>query len=106
MTIKPIDIQTNISQMHEVAKGEHGRSAINIEGQHKLEKNAEEEANRIRNKLEANKHAEKTIIMREDGRKQKKEKKVTKEELKKNDSDQKQNIANFENIGLKIDVKR
>ncbi|MFH0974639.1 MAG: hypothetical protein V1874_02530 [Spirochaetota bacterium] len=106
MTVKPIDIQTNISHMHEVAKGEHVRSAINIEGQHKLEKDAEEEANRIKNKLDANKHAEKTTIMREEARKQKKEKKLIKDESKKNDSDRKQNLTKFINIGLKIDVKR
>jgi hypothetical protein len=107
MTIKPIDIQTNIAHMHDIAKIEHGRSAAYIEGQHSLEKNAEEEAKRIRNKLEENKHAEKTVIMREERQRQKKDKKY-----RNNPDDnehiegEKSNSLISENIGLKIDVKR
>jgi hypothetical protein len=107
MTIKPIDIQTNIAHMHDIAKIEHGRSAAYIEGQHSLEKNAEEEARRIRNKLEENKHAEKTSIMREENLRKKKDKKYRygqngKEQV----SEEKSDSLKPENIGLKIDVKR
>jgi hypothetical protein len=107
MTIKPIDIQTNIAHMHDIAKLEQGRSAAYIDGQHSLEKNAEEEAKRIRNKLEENKHAEKTTIMREERQRPKKDKKyqnndVDSEQIK----DEKSNSLKPENIGLKIDVKR
>ena len=105
MTVKPIDIQINIAQMHEVAKGEHSRSAANIEGQHKLEQNAEEEARRIRNKLEENKEAEKTIIMREEGRRQKQHKRSNKSGDK-NDTEENEDLKKYNNIGLKIDVKR
>ncbi len=107
MTIKPIDIQTNIAHMHEVAKGEHGRSAAFIDGQHSLEKNAEEEARRIRNKLEQSRHAEKTSIMREERRGQKKEKRLLQEvKNNKNNAKEREELSKYENIGLKIDVKR
>ncbi|MBN2402532.1 MAG: hypothetical protein JXN64_09030 [Spirochaetes bacterium] len=107
MTIKPIDVQTNIAHLHEIAKGEHGRSAAYIHGEHILEKNAEEEARRIRNKLEENKHAEKTLIMREERQKQKKDKGHQHEDADNNDnSEEKANLLKQTNIGLRIDVKR
>jgi hypothetical protein len=107
MTIKPIDLQTNIAHMHEIAKGEHGRGAAYIQGQHSLEKNAEEDARRIRNKLEENKHAEKTSIMREENPKHKKDKKFMHDTGdSKNDAESGDDIYKDENIGLKIDVKR
>ncbi len=107
MTIKPIDLQSNIAHMHEIAKGEHGRSAAFIEGQQKLDKDAEEEAQRIRNKLEQNKHAEKNTIMREEGFRQKKGKKPHHEiETYGNNPEEKEILPKDENIGRKIDVKR
>ncbi len=107
MTIKPIDIQTNIAHMHDIAKTEQARSAAYIEGQHSLEKNAEEEARRIRNKLEENKHAEKTAIMREENPKQRKERKFRSVQSDDERVDEEnQDLPKPDNIGLKIDVKR
>jgi hypothetical protein len=107
MTIKPIDLQTNIAHMHDIAKTEQGRSAAYIDGQHALEKNAEEEARRIRNKLEENKHAEKTIIMREERQKYKRNKRYQQElNGREKKTEEKSNSLKQENIGLKIDVKR
>jgi hypothetical protein len=107
MTIKPIDLQTNIAHMHDIAKTEQGRSAAYIDGQHSLEKNAEEEARRIRNKLEENKHAEKTSIMREERQRYKRDKRYQHEvNGKEKNVEEKSNSLKQENIGLKIDVKR
>ena len=106
MTIKPIDLQVNIAHMHEVAKGEHGRSAAFVEGQHSLEEDAEEQARRIRNKLEENKQAEKTSIMREEGFKKKKERGKMKNNSAENQSQEKGELLEDEKIGLVIDVKR
>lgn len=107
MTIKPIDLQTNIAHMHDIAKNEQGRSAAYIEGQHSMEKNAGEEARRIRSKLEENKHAEKTIIMREERQRYKRDKRYRHDvnEEEKNGGE-KSNSLKQENIGIKIDVKR
>ncbi len=107
MSIKPIDLQTNVAHMHEIAKGEHGRSAALIEGQHSLEENAEEHARRIRNKLEENKQAEKTSIKREEGFKKKNEKKSLHDKnSNKVTSDEDQALMKEEKMGLMIDVKR
>jgi hypothetical protein len=107
MSIKPIDLQTNIAHMHDIAKSEQGRSAAYIDGQHSLEKNAGEEGRRIRNKLEENKHAEKTVIMREERQRYKRDKRYQHEinDNEKN-AEEKQNSIKQENVGLKIDVKR
>ena len=105
MSIKPIDLQTNIAHMHEIAKGEHGRSAAFIEGQHSLEEDAEEQARRVRNKLEENKQAEKTSIMREEGFRKKKEgRSPQKEKSEKSETDE--DLVKEEKMGLMIDVKR
>ena len=106
MTIKPIDLQTNVAHMHEIAKSEQGRSVAYVEGQHKLEKNSAEEARRIRSRLEENKHAEKTSIKREEKHGYKKDKRLHQEE----DEDEKKtdgisDSAKSESIGLNIDVK-
>lgn len=106
MSIKPIDLQTNVAHMHEIAKGEHGRSAAFIEGQHSLEKDAEEQAKSIRNKLEENKQAEKTSIMREEGFTKKKGKKAMRDKKDNEESEEKEESLNNEKIGLMIDVKR
>jgi hypothetical protein len=107
MTIKPIDLQTNIAHMHEIAKGEHGRGAAFIQGQHSLEKSAEEDARRIRNKLEENKHAEKTSIKREEDNRHKKGKNFLHSgNDTENTAEPEKGTLKDENIGLKIDVKR
>lgn len=106
MTIKPIDLQTNIAHLHEIAKNEHSKSAVFVEREHSLEKNAEEGANRIRSKLEENKHAEKTSIMREEGFKGKREKQLKQENNNKENQEEKKDILKNEKMGLNIDVKR
>lgn len=107
MSIKPIDLQTNIAHMHEIAKGEHGRSAALIEGQHSLEESAEEQARRTRNKLEENKQAEKTSIKREEGYRKKHEKKFQHDKPdEEGSSEEDEGSMKEEKIGLMIDVKR
>ena len=105
MTIKPIDLQTNVAHMHEIAKSEQGRSVAYVEGQHKLEKNAAEEARRVRSRLEENKHAEKTSIMREEKHGYKKEKRLQHSEEEDKESGESSDLTKQENIGLNIDVK-
>ncbi len=107
MSVKPIDLQTNIAQMHEVAKGEQGRSAAVVEGQHRMEKDSGEESKLISERLDENKKAEKTAIMREEERKRKKRKKKADKDDEKaaNDETLKAEMKD-EKIGRMIDVKR
>lgn len=104
MSIKPIDLQTNIAHLHEIAKGEHGRSAAYIEGQHSLKEDAEEKARLTRNKLEENKQAEKTSIMREEGFNKKNKKNL--KENEESENDESDGSLSEEKIGKMIDVKR
>lgn len=66
MAIKPIDLQTNIAQMIEIARGEHVRNAAVIEQQHILSKESQEKTNIQKEKVEENKKAEQTKILNEE----------------------------------------
>lgn len=66
MSIKPIDMQTNIAQMHEVARNAQVKTEAVVEQQHILDKESLEKSRLTRAKLEENKKAEKNAIMREE----------------------------------------
>jgi hypothetical protein len=105
MAIKPIDMQTNIQQMHEIAKNEHSKSTINVEMQHSLEKESDKKSTNIQSRLEENKKAEKTLIMKdEEGRKRKRSGRDRK------DNQSQSSINNDkmkdDKIGIFIDVKK
>ncbi len=73
MTVKPIDLQTNISQMLEVGKNEHARSVSLVEQQHHLDKESADKSNLVNTKLEESKKAEKTAIREDDSKNKKRE---------------------------------
>lgn len=105
MSIKPIDLQTNIAHMHEIAKNEQGRSAAIVDGRHVLEKHSGEDSKRISERLEENKKAEKTAIKNEDEAKRRRKKFLKGSEQK----EQKRKVENAlqdEKMGKMIDVKR
>ncbi|TAL39463.1 MAG: hypothetical protein EPN93_01495 [Spirochaetes bacterium] len=66
MSIKPIDMQSNVGQMHEVARTTHVRAEALVEQQHVLDKESVDKGNLVNSRLEENKKAEKGIIMREE----------------------------------------
>lgn len=107
MSVKPIDIQTNIAHIHEVAKGEQGRSAAVVEAQHLLEKKTGEKSKLVDTRVDENKKSEKTIIMREEehrkrGRDHGKRNKEEDWEIDKKKMDE----IKEDKIGNVIDVKR
>lgn len=103
MAIKPIDLQTNIAQMIEVARGEHARNAAVAEQQHILSKESQEKANIQKEKVEENKKAERTIILNEE--KQFKKGKQFKEDEKR-EKHEKPEVLEDTKIGRIIDVKK
>lgn len=103
MPIKPIDLQTNIAQMIEVARGEHARNAAVVEQQHILSKESQEKTNIQKEKVEENKKAERTIILNEE--KQFKKGKQFKEGEKKDKPEQPEVLEDTK-IGRIIDVKK
>lgn len=68
MSIKPIDMQTNIAQMHEVARNAQVKSEAVVEQQHVLDKESLERSRLANARLEENKKAEKNTIMPEEKR--------------------------------------
>ena len=83
MAVKPIDLQTNISQMIEVGKNEHARSASLVEQQHHLDKESTDKSNLVNSKLEETKKAEKTAIREDDSKNKKRESREQKEDREK-----------------------
>lgn len=62
MTIKPIDLQTNIAQMPEVSKNEHARQGALAAQQQILDKEASEKSSLKNTKLDEAEKGEKTSI--------------------------------------------
>jgi len=71
MSIKPIDLQTNMAQMLEVGKGEQARTGAIAEQQHVMEKESDEKSKQINSKLDESKKAEKTVIMDQESKQEK-----------------------------------
>ncbi len=69
MSIKPIDLQTNIGQLPEVGRSEQARLGNLIEQQHLLDRQAAEKSNLVNSRLEQTEKAEKTSIMDEEKKK-------------------------------------
>ncbi|PKL35512.1 MAG: hypothetical protein CVV44_22185 [Spirochaetae bacterium HGW-Spirochaetae-1] len=62
MSIKPIDLQTNIGQMHEVGRGEHARSGAGVEQQLILDKEAAQKSALKNTRLDESNKGEKTEV--------------------------------------------
>ncbi|HOO71874.1 MAG TPA: hypothetical protein PK926_08925 [Spirochaetota bacterium] len=72
MSIKPIDLQTNIGQMHEVGKGEHSRMGAIAEQQHLLEKESNDKSKLVNTRLDESQKGEKTAIRDEEKKREQK----------------------------------
>ena len=107
MPVKPIDLQTNIAQMFEIAKGEDGKSTAIMAGRHVLEMESSEKSRLVNTKLYENKKLEKISIKREEERKKRGKSRgrsdETEVEIKKKD---KSGIFKDDKIGVIIDIKK
>jgi len=68
MTIKPIDIQTNIGQMTEAGKNEHTRQSALVTQQNLLDMEANEKSIAKNSRLDESEKGERTSIKDEDKR--------------------------------------
>lgn len=66
MSLKPIDLQTSMTQMIEVGKNEHAKAAAIAEQQHIREIEANEKSRLANTKLDEAKKGEKTSIKEKD----------------------------------------
>ena len=106
MPIKPIDLQTNIAQMHEVAKGEQARTEGVVEQQHVLEKESNEKSRLVQSKVDENKKAERTIIKREEGKRERLLKEKERQKREKEEKEGKGEAVTDNTVGRIIDVKK
>jgi hypothetical protein len=104
MSIKPIDMQTNIAQMHEVARNAQVKTEAVVEQQHVLDKESHEKSRLTRARLEENKKAEKNAIMREDKRRYRGG--SQEERGEENARQEEESLPSDEKIGRIIDVKK
>lgn len=106
MPIKPIDLQTNIAQMHEVAKGEQARTEGVVEQQHVLEKESNEKSRLVQSKVDENKKAERTIIKREEGKRERLLRERERQKREKEEKEGKGEAVTDNTVGRIIDVKK
>ncbi len=104
MTVKPIDLQVNISQMTDVAKNQSMRSDALAEQQHFLDKEATDKSKEANTKLEEADELEKGI--NEDEEKKKKQKQaMDKNNEDPNNKEKKQKkLSTDDRMGRIIDV--
>ena len=62
MSIKPIDLQVNINQMHEIGRGEQARTGAIAEQQHVLDEESSKSSKMKNSRLDESKKAERTEI--------------------------------------------
>src|SRR4030042_4284417 len=72
MAIRPIDLQTNISQVNEVGKDAQARTDAVVQQQHGLEKESGEKARLVNTKLDETKKGESTVIRDQQKKEEKK----------------------------------
>jgi hypothetical protein len=107
MSIKPIDMQTNIGQMHEVAKNQQVKSEAIITQQQLLEKESGEKANLTKSRLDENKKAEHaTVRPDEEKEQQKRRARQAKANSQKKQKNSNTEIVENSNLGRIIDIKK
>lgn len=72
MAIRPIDLQTNMSQVTEVGKDAQARSDAIVQQQHVLEKESGEKARLVNTKLDETKKGESAVIRDQQKKEEKK----------------------------------
>jgi hypothetical protein len=72
MAIRPIDLQTNISQVNEVGKDAQARTDAVVQQQHVLEKESGEKSRLVNTKLDETKKGESAVIRDQQKKEEKK----------------------------------
>lgn len=108
MSVKPIDLQSNLSQISEVARAQNARSDAIAEQQHVADKESAENSKLKNSKLDENKKASEMKIKDEDKSKDRRQDR----EKKKNKSSDNDNsalhtkIVDDYRLGRIIDIKK
>jgi sRNA-binding protein len=102
MPIKPLDLQTNISQMVEVGRVEHAKLGAIAEQQHVREKESNDKSKLVNTRLDESKKGEKTSIKDEEEKKKNRYKNSLLKKGKTEEKDRPQSVD--DKIGRIIDI--
>lgn len=105
MAIKPIDMQVNIGQMHDVAKSEQARAAAASEVQGSLAGEAGEKSRLVPTRVEENKKTEHAVITGEEKREGRR-KGGRRDNNAKGSEQEKNEMLRDDRMGLYIDVRK
>ncbi|MCP4133267.1 MAG: hypothetical protein GY754_20025 [bacterium] len=106
MSIRPLDLQTNMSQISEVGKGEQAKTGALAEQQHLLDEESDEKSKLVNSKLDEAKKGEGTAIKEEkkNERKKKGAKDRSRDDEDKNEEKEKRQLSHDDRMGRFIDV--
>jgi hypothetical protein len=104
MSVKPIDLQSNISQMNEVGKNEQARNEAVVQQQHVLDNESNEKSRLINTRLDESKKGEQTAIRDEQGRPRQRSRLKKKDEKKEGGASQIRKPSKDDRLGKIIDV--
>ena len=107
MSVKPLDLQTNIAKLYDVAADAERKANSIVEGQQRLERESGDKSKLVNSRLSENEKLEKIAIKREEKEKKRRRNQDSgriKEE--KNSMGKEETIQKEEKIGIIIDVKR
>ena len=105
MSVKPIDLQTNMSQMHEVSKSEHARSMAAAEARHVLDEESDKKSRLVNSKLDELKKSETSTIREKEEKEARKGKKEAGSGNREKEEERKKNErSSDEKLGRFIDV--
>ncbi|MDY6969050.1 MAG: hypothetical protein SVR08_10420 [Spirochaetota bacterium] len=105
MSVKPIDFQTNIAKIPDVAKDEETRALAQIGQRQAREEESSEKSKLVSSRLKENRELEKTAIKREENRKKRGKHRGGRDNEAKRDIEGK-SILKDEKIGNIIDIKK
>lgn len=109
MSIKPIDMQTSMGQMHEVARKEHAHAEALLQELHHLDDEADEKSNLAKRKLdESRESGEMTNRLddREAGKGKNRKGRDGNKEFHNDESKRHIEIVTDENLGRFVDYKK
>ncbi len=106
MSIKPIDLQTNLGQLHEIARNQQVKSEAVIGQQQSLDKESEKKSTLNKSRLEENKKAEKDKVRPDDQKSNNFRHQKQKQDDDMNNDNKNKKFVEDPNLGRLIDIKK
>ncbi|MBN2079381.1 MAG: hypothetical protein JW838_10465 [Spirochaetes bacterium] len=104
MTIRPIDLQSNISQITEVGRSEQARSEALVEQQHLLQKESGDKGRMVNTKLDEAKKGDNAVIHDEQKKEERRREESHEKDEGKGKRDSRRGLSVDERMGTIIDI--